>query len=42
VSEAEGRLAILFFLTGALTGAIYWLIAAPPSRATAAGDVRAS
>lgn len=29
VSDAEGRLALLFFLTGALTGAIYWLIAAP-------------
>jgi hypothetical protein len=29
VTEAEGRLALLFFLTGALTGAIYWLIAAP-------------
>ena len=31
VTEAEGRLALLFFLTGALTGAIYWLIAAPGS-----------
>ena len=29
VTDAEGRLALLFFLTGALTGAIYWLIAAP-------------
>lgn len=32
VNEAESRLALLFFLTGALTGAIYWLIAAPPER----------
>ncbi|MGJ0509681.1 MAG: hypothetical protein ACR652_21660 [Methylocystis sp.] len=31
VSDGEGRLALLFFLTGALTGAIYWLIAAPSS-----------
>lgn len=31
VNEAESRLALLFFLTGALTGAIYWLIAAPPA-----------
>lgn len=29
MSPIEGRLALLFFLTGALTGAIYWLIAAP-------------
>ncbi len=29
MTDAEGRLALLFFLTGALTGAIYWLIAAP-------------
>lgn len=29
MTEAEGRLALLFFLTGALTGAVYWLIAAP-------------
>lgn len=29
VNEAESRLALLFFLTGALTGAIYWLIAGP-------------
>jgi hypothetical protein len=42
VSEAEGRLAILFFLTGALTGAIYWLIAAPSSGAPAVKDMRAS
>jgi hypothetical protein len=28
VTDAEARLALLFFLTGALTGAIYWLIAA--------------
>lgn len=28
-TPAESRLALLFFLTGALTGAIYWLIAAP-------------
>jgi hypothetical protein len=33
MSESEGRLALLFFLTGALTGAIYWLIAAPKRRA---------
>lgn len=26
-SAAEGRFALLFFLTGALTGTIYWLIA---------------
>lgn len=32
VSEAESRLALLFFLTGALTGAIYWLIAVPAKR----------
>jgi hypothetical protein len=32
VNEAEGRLALLFFLTGALTGAIYWLIAAPAGK----------
>lgn len=35
VSEAEARLALLFFLTGALTGAIYWLIAAPARKAAA-------
>lgn len=29
ITDMEGRLALLFFLTGALTGAIYWLIAAP-------------
>ncbi len=29
MTDAEVRLALLFFLTGALTGAIYWLIAAP-------------
>jgi len=29
-SPLEIRIALLFFLTGALTGAIYWLIAAPP------------
>ena len=29
VSPVEGRIALLFFLTGALTGAIYWLVAAP-------------
>ncbi|WP_363347721.1 hypothetical protein [Methylocystis echinoides] len=34
MTDAEGRLALLFFLTGALTGAIYWLIAGPgPKRA---------
>lgn len=27
MNAAEGRFALLFFLTGALTGAIYWLIA---------------
>jgi hypothetical protein len=32
MNDAEGRLALLFFLTGALTGAIYWLIAVPPPR----------
>lgn len=34
MNAAEGRLALLFFLTGALTGAIYWLIAGrgAPSR----------
>jgi hypothetical protein len=36
VTDAEGRLALLFFLTGALTGAIYWLIAAPTDRPPAA------
>ena len=29
-SPLELRIALLFFLTGALAGAIYWLIAAPP------------
>jgi len=29
-SPLEIRIALLFFLTGALTGAVYWLIAAPP------------
>jgi hypothetical protein len=33
MTDAEGRLALLFFLTGALTGAIYWLIAAPAPNA---------
>jgi hypothetical protein len=28
-SPVEGRFALLFFLTGIVTGAIYWLIAAP-------------
>ncbi|QGM99345.1 hypothetical protein MMG94_00635 [Methylocystis parvus OBBP] len=32
INEAESRLALLFFLTGALAGAIYWLIAAPRKR----------
>jgi hypothetical protein len=32
-SPAESRIALLFFLTGALTGAIYWLIAAPSAPA---------
>jgi hypothetical protein len=41
ISEAEGRLALLFFLTGALTGAIYWLIAAPSPRQETAKDARA-
>ncbi len=27
MTDAEGRFALLFFLTGALTGAIYWLVA---------------
>jgi hypothetical protein len=31
-SPAESRIALLFFLTGALTGAVYWLIAAPSER----------
>lgn len=35
VTDAEGRIALLFFLTGALTGAIYWLIAVPAQRAQA-------
>lgn len=35
VSEIEGRIALLFFLTGAVTGAIYWLIAAPSAPAPA-------
>lgn len=35
VSATEGRLALLFFLTGALTGGIYWLIAVPAARAPA-------
>lgn len=39
VTDAEGRLALLFFLTGALTGAIYWLIAAPPAPKAAAEEV---
>jgi hypothetical protein len=30
-SPLEIRIALSFFFTGALTGAIYWLIAAPPS-----------
>lgn len=34
VSAIEGRLALLFFLTGTVTGALYWLIAAPPKRDT--------
>ena len=33
VSALEGRIALLFFLTGALTGAIYWLVAAPRAAA---------
>ncbi len=41
ISEAEGRLALLFFLTGALTGAIYWLIAAP-ARKAATGERRSA
>lgn len=28
-NPVESRIALLFFLTGALTGALYWLIAAP-------------
>jgi hypothetical protein len=31
-SALEGRIALLFFLTGTVTGTIYWLIAAPSSR----------
>lgn len=34
-NEAESRLALLFFLTGALTGAIYWMIAVPAKRTAA-------
>jgi len=34
-SPLEIRIALLFFLTGALTGTIYWLIAAPPAHQTA-------
>lgn len=37
MSVAEGRLALLFFLTGALTGSLYWLIAVRGA-APAAGD----
>jgi len=33
-SPLEIRIALLFFLTGALTGTIYWLIAAPPAPKT--------
>jgi len=33
VTPLESRIALLFFLTGTVTGAIYWLIAAPPRRA---------
>jgi hypothetical protein len=32
-TAAEGRFALLFFLAGALTGSIYWLIAARGERA---------
>lgn len=32
VSAAEGRFALLFFLTGAVTGTVYWLIAARGGR----------
>lgn len=42
MSEAEGRLALLFFLTGALTGAIYWLIAAPAPRRAPTEDITSS
>ncbi len=31
-SPLEIRIALLFFLTGALTGAVYWLLAAPRER----------
>lgn len=34
-SPLEMRIALLFFLTGALAGAIYWLIAAPRTSETA-------
>jgi hypothetical protein len=35
VNELEGRVALLFFLTGAVTGTVYWLIAARDRRARA-------
>lgn len=33
VTPLEGRIALLFFLTGAVAGAIYWLIGAPSAPA---------
>ena len=35
VSALEGRIALLFFLTGAVAGAVYWFIAAPPPQRSA-------
>lgn len=35
-NPVESRIALLFFLAGALTGALYWLIAAPTAPAPAA------
>lgn len=32
VSALEGHIALLFFLTGAVAGTIYWFVAAPPQR----------
>ena len=35
IDPIESRIALLFFLTGAVTGAVYWLIAGPRERAAA-------
>ncbi len=35
IDPIESRIALLFFLTGAFTGAVYWLIAAPREREAA-------